>query len=114
MRGAYDVAKRQIIGWLKWVDQDRYDLEAKPTAPAGDHELMLMLQTLLSERFKLVFHREQRPIPGYRLVKGGLKAQVSAPIAAASAIHRQGASRPKAVPWLRWPSSWRKCLPSRC
>jgi uncharacterized protein (TIGR03435 family) len=42
---------------------------------------MLMLQTLLSERFKLVFHREQRPIPGYRLVlaKSGLKAQVSAP-----------------------------------
>jgi uncharacterized protein (TIGR03435 family) len=81
MRGAYDVAKRQIIGWLKWVDQDRYDLEAKPTAPAGDHELMLMLQTLLSERFKRVFHREQRPIPGYRLAlaKGRLKAQASAP-----------------------------------
>jgi len=49
--------------------------------PAGDHELMLMLQTLLSERFKLVFHREQRPIPSYRLAlaKGGLKAQASAP-----------------------------------
>jgi uncharacterized protein (TIGR03435 family) len=42
---------------------------------------MLMLQTLLSDRFKLVLHREQRAIPGYRLVlgKSGLKAQVSAP-----------------------------------
>ncbi len=49
--------------------------------PAGDHELMLMLQTLLADRFKLVLHREQRTISGYRLVlgKGGLKAQASAP-----------------------------------
>ena len=80
MRGAYDVPEPQIIGGPKWVDQDRYDIEAKATVPAGDHELMLMLQTLISERFKLVFHREQRPIPGYRLTlaKGGLKAQASA------------------------------------
>jgi uncharacterized protein (TIGR03435 family) len=76
MRGAYDVPEPQIIGGLKGGDLDRYDIEAKATAPASDHELMLMLQTLLSERFKLVFHREQRPIPGYRLAleKGGLKA----------------------------------------
>lgn len=81
IRGAYDVPEPQIIGGPKWVDQDRYDIEATATVPAGDHDLMRMLQTLLSERFKLVFHREQRPIPGYRLVlaKGGLKAQASAP-----------------------------------
>src|SRR5205814_9490172 len=49
--------------------------------PAGDDELMAMLRTLLAERFKLTLHREQRTIPGYRLVlgKGGLKAQASAP-----------------------------------
>ena len=49
--------------------------------PAGDHELMLMLQRLLADRFELVLHREQRSIPGYRLVlgKGGLKARASAP-----------------------------------
>jgi uncharacterized protein (TIGR03435 family) len=81
VRGAYDVPEPQIIGGPRWADQDRYDVEAKATVPAGDHELMLMLQTLLADRFKLVFHREQRAIPGYRLVmgKGGLKAQVSAP-----------------------------------
>ena len=81
MRGAYDVPEPQIIGGPTWVVQDRYDIEAKATGPAGGNELMLMLQTLLSERFKLVFHREQRPIPGYRLAlaKSGLKAQASAP-----------------------------------
>ena len=55
--------------------------QALATAPAGDRELMLMLQTLLADRFKLVFHREQRAIPGYRLTlgKGLLKAQASPP-----------------------------------
>lgn len=81
VRGAYNVPEPQIIGGPRWADQDRYDIEAKATVPAGGHELMLMLQTLLADRFKLVFHREQRAIPGYRLVtgKGGLKAQISAP-----------------------------------
>jgi len=81
VRGAYNIPEPQITGGPKWVDQDRYYIEAKATVPAGGHELMLMLQTLLADRFKLVFHREQRTIPGYRLVlgKGGPKAQASAP-----------------------------------
>ena len=81
VRGAYDIPEPQIVGGPKWVDQDRYYIEAKAAVPAGDHELMLMLQTLLADRFKLVLHREQRAIPGYRLMlgKGGLKAQVTAP-----------------------------------
>jgi uncharacterized protein (TIGR03435 family) len=81
MRGAYNIPEPQIIGGPRWADQDRYDIEAKATVPAGDRELMLMLQALLADRFKLVFHREQRAIAGYRLVlgKGGLKAQASAP-----------------------------------
>lgn len=41
---------------------------------------MLMLRTLLSERFRLVLHREQRTVSGYRLkiAKGGLGATASA------------------------------------
>jgi uncharacterized protein (TIGR03435 family) len=81
VRGAYNVPEPQIIGGPKWVNQDRYHIEAKATVPAGDHELMLMLKTLLADRFKLVLHREQRAISGYRLVlgKAGLKARASAP-----------------------------------
>src|SRR5438445_338932 len=49
--------------------------------PAEDAALMVMLQALLAERFKLVVHREQRVIQGYTLVvgKGGLKAKPSEP-----------------------------------
>lgn len=81
VRGAYNVPEPQIMGGPKWVDQDRYYIEAKAAVPASDRELMLMLQTLLADRFKVVVHREQRIIPGYRLVLGnrGLKAQASTP-----------------------------------
>jgi len=59
-----------------WIDKDRYYIAAKATSPAGGHELMQMLRALLADRFKLVFHREQRTLSGYRLVlaKSGLKA----------------------------------------
>ena len=81
VRGAYNIPEPQILGGPKWADEDRYSIEAKAAVPAGGSELMRMLQALLADRFKLVLHREQRTIPGYRLVlgKGGLKAQASAP-----------------------------------
>jgi uncharacterized protein (TIGR03435 family) len=81
VRGAYNIPEPQIVGGPKWVDQDRYYIEAKAAVPATDRELMLMLQTLLADRFKLVVHREQRVISGFRLVLGnrGLKAQASTP-----------------------------------
>jgi uncharacterized protein (TIGR03435 family) len=81
IRGAYDVQESQIIGGPKWVAEDRYDIDAKAAGPAGDRELMEMLQSLLSERFKLAFHRETRELPGYALVTGksGLKAKRSQP-----------------------------------
>jgi uncharacterized protein (TIGR03435 family) len=79
VRGAYDVPEPQVLGGPKWVDEDRYYIEAKATGPADDHDLMLMLQTLLADRFKLVLHREKRSIVGYRLAlaKGGLRARTS-------------------------------------
>jgi uncharacterized protein (TIGR03435 family) len=80
IRSAYDVQESQILG-PKGLDDDRYDIDAKAAGPAGDRELMAMLQSLLSERFKLAFHRETREVPGYALVvgKGGLKAKRAQP-----------------------------------
>src|SRR5580658_5202762 len=91
IRGAYDVQESQIVGGPKWVDEDRYDIDAKAAGPAGDHDLMAMLQSLLAERFKLAFHRETRQLPGYALVvgKSGLKAKRSQP----DADSRSNASR---------------------
>jgi uncharacterized protein (TIGR03435 family) len=75
------VQESQIVGGPKWAGEDRYDIDAKAAGPAGDRELMLMLRSLLSERFKLAFHRDTRELPGYALVvaKSGLKAKRSQP-----------------------------------
>jgi uncharacterized protein (TIGR03435 family) len=77
IQDAYGVKDFQISGGPKWMDSDRYDINAKAAGPANYPELKLMLQTLLAERFKLVFHRESKPSTGYALVvaRKGLKIQ---------------------------------------
>jgi uncharacterized protein (TIGR03435 family) len=81
IRGAYDIPEARIFGGPKWVDEERYDIDAKAPGPADGPELMAMLQQLLAERFRLTFHRETRPLPGYAVVVGkkGLTAKPSLP-----------------------------------
>jgi len=56
----------QISGGPKWIDSDRYDIIAKAEhSPTPEDQLMVMLQTLLSDRFKLKFHWESKETPGY-------------------------------------------------
>jgi len=72
---AYDVGPAQIVGGPKWIEDDRFDITAKPAGPASEAELRLMLRTLVAERFDLKFHREPRQFSGFALVvaKGGVK-----------------------------------------
>lgn len=71
---AYDVKTYQVSG-PGWLDEDRYDIMAKAPGTASEAELRAMLQHLLSDRFKLEFHRQQKELPVYALVvaKGGPK-----------------------------------------
>ncbi len=72
---AYQVKDRQLSGGPKWLDSDRFDIEARAAGPARDPQLLAMLQTLLAERFQVALHHESRVFPTYALVvaKGGLK-----------------------------------------
>ena len=74
---ACDVDNRQIFGGPKRCESDRYDVVGKPekTGPLSQDNAKLMLQTLLTERFKLKIHREKKEMPVYVLTvaKGGLK-----------------------------------------
>jgi uncharacterized protein (TIGR03435 family) len=56
---AYDVKDFQVSGGPKWMDDDRFDINAKAEGAADGPQLKNMLQTLLADRFQLVFHREQ-------------------------------------------------------
>jgi uncharacterized protein (TIGR03435 family) len=61
--GAYGVGPLQISGGPDWIESDRFEISAKADQPINDDAvLMLMLQGLLAERFKLALHRETRTI----------------------------------------------------
>jgi uncharacterized protein (TIGR03435 family) len=74
MRWAYQVYDYQISG-SAWMANDRFIISAKAADPVAEDQLRLMLQTLLAERFKLVFHRETKEEKVYSLTvgKGGPK-----------------------------------------
>jgi len=60
----------QIIGGPGWLRSAGFDIdaltEATPTPPPP--QFLLMIRTLLADRFSLVMHNEQREFPIYRLV----------------------------------------------
>jgi uncharacterized protein (TIGR03435 family) len=83
---AYNIDMYRILGGPRWVDEDRFDVEAKPAASSDldkwapesfksppNAEMRLMLQTLLADRFQLKVHSETRKELVYVLVvsKGG-------------------------------------------
>ena len=72
---AYSVTEDKVSGGPKWVGSDRYDVEARAAGPAKDSDLLLMVQSMLAERFQLAVHRETNSTLGFSLIsaKGGIK-----------------------------------------
>jgi uncharacterized protein (TIGR03435 family) len=67
IRSAYSVQDDQIIGGPKWLDVDRYNIEARTLGPIKGPEERLLLQHLLADRFALRLHTDKRELPVYRL-----------------------------------------------
>ncbi|HEY2383923.1 MAG TPA: TIGR03435 family protein [Terriglobia bacterium] len=68
--------KQRIIGGPGWMSSDRFDIDAKAEdASVTTGQLREMLQTLLTDRFKLQSHFETKETPGFALTlaKGGSK-----------------------------------------
>jgi uncharacterized protein (TIGR03435 family) len=66
---AYHVAEYQVSG-PAWIDSERYDIAAKAAGPAPESEMRVMLQTLLTDRFKLVLHRQNKEMSVFVLLVG--------------------------------------------
>ena len=87
---AYGVKEFQISKAPAWFDDERYDIDARPeesvatslsNAPSrqASRQVMLMVQSLLTQRCKLVLGHETKELPIYTLVigKDGPKLQPS-------------------------------------
>ncbi len=75
---AWDLDVNQMSG-PAWLSTERYDIAAKTSAGTSQADLRLMLQELLTERFKLATHRESKEIPVYAIMiaKGGPRLRAS-------------------------------------
>jgi len=72
---AYNIKPFQISGGPSWMGSDLFEITAKAEGTADHDRVLLMLQSLLAERFQLVIRHETREMPVYALLvaKGGPK-----------------------------------------
>jgi uncharacterized protein (TIGR03435 family) len=87
---AYGIPEPRIFGGPKWLNSERFDIEAKMDSSTADQlrtlnrdqrklQTRAMFQQLLADRFKLTVHWETRELPVYALVvaKSGPNLQES-------------------------------------
>ena len=72
---AYGLKSYQIVGGPDWIDSAHFDIDATAASNTSPQQVLLMLQSLLEDRFKLKVRRESRQLPVYELTtaKSGLK-----------------------------------------
>ena len=66
IRNAWNLQSFQIVGGPSWIDSERWNILAKAEGNPG-MQMMLMVQNLLADRFRLVAHKETREMPIYAL-----------------------------------------------
>ena len=70
IRTAYGFDADRILGGPSWLEMNRFDVVAKVPEMTSADDLKLMLQSLLTNRFKLVIRKETRAVPMYVLLAG--------------------------------------------
>jgi len=74
---AYELHTRQLVGGPPWMESDKYDVTGQPEGQGlpDMKQLRALMRQLLTDRFKLAFHREKTELPVYAItvVSGGPK-----------------------------------------
>jgi uncharacterized protein (TIGR03435 family) len=60
----------RLVGGPDWLSTVRFDIEAIANQPVSKEQMMLMLESLLAERFQLKVHRETKELRVYALTVG--------------------------------------------
>jgi uncharacterized protein (TIGR03435 family) len=64
----------RIVSAPRWVDDERYDVNAKVSGAWTPDQMREMVRAMLTDRFKLAAHHETRDMPMYALVVVSEKA----------------------------------------
>ena len=68
---AWELDDNRLADGPKWLDTERYDIVAKaPQGTPGSDDMVRMLKSLLIDRFKLITHTADRPVPVFLLTAG--------------------------------------------
>lgn len=90
IRYAYGLVSNQQISGPEWTEayDDRFEIVAKTSPDTPESQMRLMLRRLLSERFHLAVHEEQKAVAHLDLerARGGIRLPLS-PVAPASPRH---------------------------
>ena len=78
-----------VGGGPSWLDWDRYDIIAKVPSGTRPEAARLMLQSLLAERFKLVVHHGDVPVPAFLLTVANGKPDLKPSNATDGSCERQ-------------------------
>jgi len=70
VRIAYGFDSDKILGGPNWLEMTRYDVVARMPADTAPDAVNDMLKSLLADRFKLVVHKDTKPLPTYALTAG--------------------------------------------
>jgi len=92
LKFVYKLQDKQLAGLPSWANEQKWDVDGKPDGegrPSMDQWRSAM-RKLLTERFQLKFHDEDREMPVYtlELAKSGSKMSKSAPDASPSMLFR--------------------------
>ena len=78
---AYSLHAKQIVGAPDWFGTEKFDIDGVPDVDGrpNQDQFKLLIQDVLTQRFKLEFHRDKRELPVYALTvaKGGPKMAVT-------------------------------------
>jgi uncharacterized protein (TIGR03435 family) len=64
---AFDIDATAVVGGPSWLEQERFDINAKADPKTSREALRTMLRSLLVDRFGLVYHNEKRPLSAWGL-----------------------------------------------
>ena len=70
VRTAYGFDPDKVLGGPSWLEMTRFDIIAKVPADTPGEAANDMLKSLLSDRFRLVVHKDTKPLPTYALTVG--------------------------------------------
>ena len=76
---AFSIQDFQISGGPSWLDSEKFYIDGRVDDSRPSHaDVLIMLQTLLTERFQLKFHHEAKEYSGYVLSVGRNGAKLKA------------------------------------